>query len=128
MHGIEFYAGSILAGLHRRDCAATHADAIVVTTHHHNSFTCFGSSLDSVFGCCIAYTSGKHDHLVVGIHFAVFIVLECQEGAADEGLTELVAEIRSAVRGFDEDFGGSLIKPGARVHHKFPRVVSEPGI
>ena len=38
-------------------------------------------------------------------------MLECEQGAADEGLSEFVSEIRSSVRGLNQYLFGRLIKP-----------------
>ena len=40
--------------------------------------------------------------------------------SADEGLTELVAEIAGAVGGLDEDLFGRFIEPGPGLHTRFP--------
>ncbi len=97
LHGIKLNARGILSGLDRRYGSAAHADAIVVTAHHHHGFARFGHTLDGILGGCIAYAAGEHDYLVIGIHLAVFVMLECEQRTADEGLAIFVAEVRRTV-------------------------------
>ena len=47
-------------------------------------------------------------------------MLKREHRAADERLTELVAEVRSTVGGLDEDFGRSLIQPYTGIHGQLP--------
>ncbi len=97
LHGIQLNSVGILAGLYRAYRSATHSDAVVVSAHHHDFLSGNGSAFDGVFFGGETYATGEHDNLVVGIHAPVFVMLECQERAADEGLPEFVAEVGSAV-------------------------------
>ncbi len=97
LHGVKFDSIGILAGLHRRNGSATHADAVVVATHDHDFFAGYRCAFDSIFLCRKTYTAGKHDNFVVGIHAPVFVVFECKQRTTDKWLSELVAEVRCTV-------------------------------
>ncbi len=70
-------------------------------------------------GICEAHAAGEHYYLVVAVYALFFGVLKSEERAADEGLAELVAEVRSAVGSFNEDVGRRLIEPFALLDSLF---------
>ena len=79
LHGIKLYAVVVLPGVHRRHSAATHTDAVVVAAHEHHFLPRLRSAFDGIAACCVSYTAGEHNHLVIAILHSVFFVLESEE-------------------------------------------------
>ena len=59
----------------------------------------------------IAHTASEHDDLVVSVFLLTLLMLESEDGAADEGLTELVTEIRGTIRGLGQNLLWCLVQP-----------------
>ena len=55
-------------------------------------------------------------------------MLESEQRAADEGLTEFVAEIRRTVRSLDKNLRGGLIEPLAGCQVLLPGMLGQTGI
>ena len=122
LYGVQFDAAAVASGLHGTYRASAESDAVVFTTHHHNLVAGLRFALQAVALGTVSHTAGKHDHLVVVVAFAslFLVVFEGQDGTADEGLSEFVSEVRSTVRGLDENLFGSLVEPGAFGEVVFP--------
>ena len=123
LHGIELNARAVTAGVDRRNRAATETDAVVVATDHHNFVALLGRAFETVTLRAVAHTAGKHYHFVEGIVLAIFGVLEGEHRTGNEGLAELVAEVRCAVGSLGEDLARRLVKPGASRHIVLPRTL-----
>ena len=111
LHGVEFNASAISAGVHAGNAATAQAYAIIVTAHHYYLIALLGFFLEAIALRAVAYAAGKHDDFVVGVLLVAFFMLECEDGPCDEWLTELVSEVRSAVGCLDENLFGSLVEP-----------------
>ena len=122
LYGIEFYRVVIAACFYGRNGSAAHADAVVVAAQYHNFLSCFRLTFEGILSCSETHTSGKHYHFVVSVHATVFLVFESEKRAANQWLTEFVAEVGCSVRCFYKYFGRCLIEPYPRVHHQFPTV------
>ena len=68
----------------------------------------------------IAYTTGKHNHLVVSIFLAILLMLEGEQRTRNQRLTELVAKIARTVRCLDENLLRCLIEPLANWQNILP--------
>ena len=123
LHGIELDARAVTPRVDRRNRAATETDAVVVATDHHNFVALLGRAFETVALRAVAHTAGEHDHFVEGIVLTIFGVLEGEHRTGDEGLAELVAEVRSAVGSLREDLARRLVKPGASRHIVLPRTL-----
>ena len=119
LYGVQLDGIVVLSGFYRWDCSSTHTDTIVVTTHYHYFFPGYGRAFKCVAHVGESYTAGEHNDFVESKFFTVFGMLECEQGAADEGLSEFVSEIRSSVRGLNQYLFGRLIKPRTRLHGTF---------
>ena len=120
LHGIQFDRTGILARGHRRNGTAAHTDAVVVTAQQHHFVARLRFVLDTVLLTAITDTASLHDHLVEAELLPVFEMLERLHTTADKRLAELVTEIRSPVRGFDQDILRSLVQPFARSGELLP--------
>ena len=121
LHSVQLNAARIAARVDRGNGPAAQADAIVVTTDDNDFIPLGGRTFKAVALCSVAHTAGQHDYFVISILLTVFRMFESEHRTGDEGLSELVTEIRSAVRGFDKDLLGRLIKPLAGRHGALPR-------
>ena len=97
LHGVELDGVGVLAGVHARNGTTAHTDAVVVATHQHHFLASLWSALDCVALIGEAHTTGKHNHFVVCQLAFCFLVLKCEERAADKRLAKLVAEVACAV-------------------------------
>ena len=123
LHGIELNTRAVTPRVDRRNRAAAETDAVVVTADHHDFVTLLGRAFEAVALRAVAHTAGEHDHFVEGVVLAIFGVLEGEHRTGDEGLAELVAEVRSTVGSLREDLAGRLVKPGASRHIVLPRTL-----
>ena len=83
LHGVELDGVGILAGSYGGDGAATHADAVVVATHHHHAHVGLRLAFQGVVGRGVADAACKHDDLVVGQQAVLLRVLKSEYGTAD---------------------------------------------
>ena len=122
LYGVQFDAAAVASCFYGTYRSSTESDAVVLTAHHHNLVARLGFSLQTVALGSVSHTSGEHDDFVVGVAFVglFLVVLEGQYGAADEGLSELVSEVGSSVRGLDENLFRSLVEPGSFRQIVFP--------
>ena len=116
LYGIQLDGIGILSRLDRRNGAATHTDAVVVATHHHDLLAGNGGTFQGVAHVGETHTAGQHDYLVEGELLAVLGMLEGEQRAADEGLSEFVTEVRGTVRCLNQNLLGRLVEPGAGSH------------
>ncbi|OPZ97442.1 MAG: hypothetical protein BWY72_01213 [Bacteroidetes bacterium ADurb.Bin416] len=79
LNGVEFDAGSVLTGIHRRNGATTHADAVVVATQQDHFLAWFGVTFQRIFSFTEADTTGQHDDFVEGILLAMFGVFKGEQ-------------------------------------------------
>ena len=81
--------------LDRRNGAATHTDAVVVATHHHDLLAGErGVPSQGVAHVGETHTAGQHDYLVEGELLAVLGMLEVSSEPQMRGLSEFVTEVR----------------------------------
>ena len=120
LHGIQLDTACILSRIDRRDSASTHTDAVIITSDDHHFFLRLRITFEGVAFVGIAHTSGQHDDFVVCIFLLVLGVLESEQRPADQRLSELIPEIGSAVRCFDQDLFGRLIQPLTRIEYVLP--------
>ena len=114
LHGVELDAARIASRLDRRHGAAAQSDAVVVAAYHHHLVALLRRAFQAVAARAVTHAAGQHDHFVVAVLLAVLRVLEGKHGTRDEGLPELISEVRRAVGGLDEDLLRRLVEPGAR--------------
>ena len=120
LHGVEFNAAGVFAGVHARDATSAEADAVVVAADHNYLVALAGLFFQAVATGAVAYAAGKHDDFVVAVFLSVFLVLEGEHRAGNERLSELVAEVAGAVGGFDEYLFRCLVEPLAHGQDVFP--------
>ena len=128
LHGVQLNAVAVATGVHARHAAAAQTDAVVVATHHHHLVAGLWLLLQTVALGAVAHAACQHDDLVVGIFCRNsgcigrhgLLMLEGEYGAADEGLSELVAEVRGTVGCLDENLFGALVEPLANGQDVFP--------
>lgn len=120
LHGVQLDRSGVFAGCHRRNGSAAHADAVVVAAEQHDLVARVRFVLDAVLFAAVAYAAGLHDDFVESVFLAVLEVFECLQAAADQRLPEFIAEIRRAVRRFDQDVFGGLVQPLAGFGLLFP--------
>ncbi len=120
LHGIQFDAIGVSSGINGGDGAAAEADAVVVATYDNNFVALLGLLLEAVALGAVTDAAGEHYDLVVGIFLVALLVLESEYRAADEGLTELVAEVGCPVGGLDEDLFRCLVEPFSDGQEAFP--------
>ena len=130
LDGIQLNAVTVSAGINRRHTAATQADAVVVATDHDDLVAFLGFLLQTVALRAVAHATGQHDDLVVGILrraysntvavYGTLLMLKREHGAADEWLTELVAEVAGTIGSLDENLLGRLVEPLANRQDVLP--------
>ncbi len=120
LHSVKLYAAAVASGLYGRHRASSQADAVVVASHHYYLVTLLRSAFQTVALGAVAHTSCQHYHFVVGVLLAVLLMLEGEDGAADERLTELVAEVAGTVGSLDENLLGCLVEPLPDGKYLFP--------
>ena len=116
MDGVQLNTTAVAPRVDARHGTAAKSDAVVVTTNNDNLVALLGRAFQAVAFRTIAYAACQHNNLVVTVLLAVLLVLKGEHRACDERLTELIAEVAGAVRGFDEDLFGCLVEPGAGSH------------
>ncbi len=120
LHGIQLDAVAIATGIYRRHAAATQSDAIVVATDDDDLVTFLRFFLQAVALLAVADAACQHDHLVVGILRTLVLTFIREHGTADQRLTELISEVGSTVRGFDQYLFWCLVEPLAHGNDVFP--------
>ena len=122
LNGIQLDTAAVASGFHAGNTATAQADAIVVSTNHHNLVSLLGSALQAVALGSISHTTGQHDDLVVGIFLglALFLVFKSEDRAANQGLAKLVSEVRSSVAGLDQNLFRGLVQPFSNGKNLFP--------
>ena len=120
LNSVQLDTVAVTTCIYRRNRTATETYAIVITTYYDHLVALLWLALFIVTLLAVAYTTSEHDYLVVSILLAVLLVLESKHRTGDERLTELVTEVRSTVRCFDEDLLRSLIEPFAHRQDVFP--------
>src|SRR5574344_1994494 len=76
LNSIKFYSIAIFTSINRRYRTATKADTVVIATNNDNFVALCWFFFQTVAFFAISYTAGKHNNLVVGIFFIIFLVLE----------------------------------------------------
>ena len=109
LYGIKLNGIGILACSNRRHCTATHADTIIVASHHNDTFAAMRMALDRITGSGVPYPSGQHHNLVVGILNAIVRILKCEYRPTYQRLTVLIAEVTGTIAGLNQYFGRRLI-------------------
>ena len=112
LNRVQFDAVGIASRIDRRHRAAAESDAIVVATHDHHFIALLRLFFQAVALLSVAHAACQHNDFVVGIG-DVFLMLKRQHRPANQRLTELVSEVRCAIRRFDENLFGRLIEPFA---------------
>ncbi|GFI33911.1 hypothetical protein IMSAGC014_00399 [Bacteroidaceae bacterium] len=97
LHGVQFDAAGVTARIDRADGAAAQSDAVVVAAHNHYFVTFLRCAFQAVALRAVAHAAGQHNHFVIAIFLAVFLMFEREHGTGDQRLAELVAEVRGAV-------------------------------
>ena len=120
LHSIQLHAIAVATSIYGRYRTTTQADAIVVTTQHHNLVSWLRLSLQTVTLGAIAHAACQHDDLIVAIHFITFLVLEGEQRTADQRLSELVAKVAGTIGGLDKNLLRRLIQPLAHGQDIFP--------
>ena len=116
LNGVEFYGIGIFSCGDGGYCSSAHADTVVVASHEDDVVSLRGAVLGGVGLLGVANTSGEHHDLVIavlalGAVGILFSVLKGLEGAADEGLAELVAEVGGTVGCLDKNLRRGLVQP-----------------
>ena len=93
LNSVQLDTIAVTACIYRRNRTTTKTDAIVITTYYDNLVALLWLTLLVVTLLAVAYTTGKHDNLIVCILLTVLLVLECKHRTGDERLTELVTEV-----------------------------------
>ena len=120
LNGVELDTVAVSTGIYRRYTTTTKTDAIVITTYYNHLVALLRLTFLIVTLLAVAHATSEHDHLVVSILLTVLLVLECKHRTRDQWLTELVTEVRSTIRCFDQDLLRSLIEPLTYWHQVFP--------
>ena len=120
LNGIQFYAVGIATGVYGGDTAAAETNSIVVATHNNHLITFPRCAFQAVSPRAIAYASGQHNHLIIGVFFGIFAVFKRQYGAGNQRLSELIAKVAGAIRGLDEYLFGCLVEPQPSGQAVFP--------
>ena len=120
LNRIQLDTVAVAASIYRRNRTATETDAIVVATYYYNLVALLWLSLLVITLLAVAYTTSKHDNLVISILLTILLVLEGEHRTGDKRLTELVTEVGSTVRCLDKNLLWSLIEPFAHWHDVFP--------
>ena len=93
LNSVQLDAIAVTACIYRRNRTATETDAIVITTYYDHLVALLWLALLIVTLFAVAYTTSKHDYLIVCILLTILLVLECKHRTGDERLTELVTEV-----------------------------------
>ena len=141
LHGIQLDAVAVATRVDRRHRAAAQTDAVVVATDHHHLVALLRLLLQTVALGAIAHTASQHDDFVVSVFswrvgrlvtlstcrlVHSLLMLEGEHRTADEGLTELVAEVTGTVRCLDQNLLRRLIEPLTDRKNVFPITPSPP--
>ena len=136
LDGVQLDTVGIAAGVYRRHRTAAEADAVVIATDDHHFISLLWLFLQAVALRAVAHASRQHDHLVVGIlrgsppycprgglitfqdicvplggRQGGFLVLKRQHRPANQRLSELIPEVRGAVRSLDQYLLRRLVQP-----------------
>ena len=124
LNGVQLNRVVVLARCHRRHCAATHTDAVVVAAQNHHFVARLRVGLQAVFLFGVTHAAGHHYHLVETEFLVLLKVLHCEQASADERLSELVAEVARTVRRLDKNLLRCLIEPRTRLCGLLPRAAA----
>ena len=123
LNGVQFDAGGVLAGFHGGNGAATHSDAVIVTTQQHHFLAHFGITFQCIDFFAETDTAGQHDDFIVSEFFRVLSMFKRKQRTTNKRLTKFVAEIAGSVGSLDQNLFGRLVQPGAFLHGLLPLAV-----